>query len=489
MLGSRGGLGISPDSVDYVVAARNLADGVGYLDLSGRVATNFPPLFPLLLSAGQRLGVSAADSARFVNAAALALIVVLAFALLRRVVTSRVITIAATGAVACSPLLLRLSTMVWSEPLFVVFVMASLLCLTIVAVAAPGCARDLALAGGAATAAAGFMVRYAGLALIGLGLVTVVLLLWRESWRSLVVRVAVWVLIAGGVPLLWYLRNRSESSSEPLGPRVGTHEGPARLARLLGGALARLPDLGPPAFGVVVVVGLIVVACFALVPPPRTSTRVSWLRPLVPLVVFLPGYLAFASVSRLTAGSDLDWRILAPAWVPLVVVVAVGVERILVIAERAQRDTLVRALAVVAAGTVLVSGVVFFVRVAQPPDRVDQVGALSASPLTDAARRKAPSTVLSNNPWELAYREPTMPADLAFTPMRPGLSHRSLTTGAAVGLACVGPVWLAWFHTGGEASHPVLPGTALSLRAGVNFADGTLFRVVPSAKSCHKVGT
>jgi hypothetical protein len=488
VLGSRGGPGITPDSVDYIVGARHLAQGVGYSDFSGRAATNFPPLFPSLLALGERLGVSATDTARFVNAAALALTALLAFALLCRVATSRAIAIAATAAVACSPVLLRISSIVWSESVFVVFVMGSLLCLTIVAVTPPGRARDVALLGAAASAAAGFMVRYAGLALIGLGLMTLILLLWRESWRALAIRVTAYTVIAGGVPLLWYLRNRSASPGEPLGPRVATHEGPARLARLLGEALVQLPDLRPTAFGAVVVVGLIIVACFAAFLPRRTSAQVSWLRPLVPLVVFLPGYVVFAVVSRLTAGSDLSWRILAPAWVPLVVLGAVGVERMLVTAKRADRDTLVRVLTVVVTGAVVACGGVFLKRVARPPDRLDWVGAFSASPLSHAARREAPSTVLSNNPWKLAFDEPTLHTDLAFTPMRPGLSHRALTTGAVVSHACAGPVWLAWFHAAGEPSRPALRGTGLSLRTEASLADGTLYSVVPSAVICHKVG-
>ncbi|MDH3973444.1 MAG: hypothetical protein OEV42_04105 [Deltaproteobacteria bacterium] len=44
------GVGIQPDSITYINAARNIIEGNGYVDAGGNAITHFPPLYPLLLS-------------------------------------------------------------------------------------------------------------------------------------------------------------------------------------------------------------------------------------------------------------------------------------------------------------------------------------------------------------------------------------------------------------------------------------------------------
>ena len=51
---TRHGPGLSPDSVTYLSAARNLAAGRGYVDLTGQANTTFAPGYPAVLAAGGR---------------------------------------------------------------------------------------------------------------------------------------------------------------------------------------------------------------------------------------------------------------------------------------------------------------------------------------------------------------------------------------------------------------------------------------------------
>jgi RNA 3'-terminal phosphate cyclase len=51
LLATRAGPGLSPDSVTYVSAARNLTDGHGYSGFTGSALTVFPPAYPALLAA------------------------------------------------------------------------------------------------------------------------------------------------------------------------------------------------------------------------------------------------------------------------------------------------------------------------------------------------------------------------------------------------------------------------------------------------------
>ncbi len=62
------GIGLYPDSVTYILAARNLLHGSG-LSLNGLPITWFPPLYPALLAAPGALGFDPYDAARWIQCA------------------------------------------------------------------------------------------------------------------------------------------------------------------------------------------------------------------------------------------------------------------------------------------------------------------------------------------------------------------------------------------------------------------------------------
>lgn len=128
-IATRHGPGMSPDSVTYLSAARNLAAGHGYTDFTGQALTTFPPGYPALVAVLHVLGFSIATAARVVNAVSFGAVVLLAGTLIRRHTSSRAVALGATALVAVSPALINIASNAWSEPLFCALVLAFVLAL------------------------------------------------------------------------------------------------------------------------------------------------------------------------------------------------------------------------------------------------------------------------------------------------------------------------------------------------------------------------
>ena len=115
---NRSGVGWSWDSTDYVAVATNIANGRGLLDVTGLPMTVRPPGLSILIAAGISIGLSANLFLSLLNATCAFIVVALTFALLKRALSNRAITFATTSFVAFSPALLWQYSMAWSEPPF-----------------------------------------------------------------------------------------------------------------------------------------------------------------------------------------------------------------------------------------------------------------------------------------------------------------------------------------------------------------------------------
>src|SRR3954470_1017511 len=124
VIGTRQGLGLVGDSVDYVAAARSIAAGQGVRTLDGNGATTpltqFPPLYPALLTATAKIThTDPIDAARFVAIASylllLALVAWIAYEVSDR---SMGASLVACAIAAVSPPLLRISSTLISETPF-----------------------------------------------------------------------------------------------------------------------------------------------------------------------------------------------------------------------------------------------------------------------------------------------------------------------------------------------------------------------------------
>ena len=180
------------------------------------------------MTAVHALGLTFTSAARFVNALAFAAIVVLAWALIRRHVASPIVVVGATAAVALSSALLSISATAFSEPLFIVTVLGSLLALD---VASTSTRAVVWFAVGGLLAGASFTVRYVGAATVLSGVLVTLAVLRRAA-----VRVGARALLAFGVaaalsPAIWIAHAARSANPDLLGPRAAAHDSAVALAK------------------------------------------------------------------------------------------------------------------------------------------------------------------------------------------------------------------------------------------------------------------
>ena len=120
------GPAVTNDSVHYLSTAINFLAGEGWRDFLGEPLVSWPPLFPLLLSAGGWVGIEPFAAGRWINALAFGLTILVAGGWLRFALRSRLLVLAATATLAASLPLSELASSFMTEPLFVLFTLLAL---------------------------------------------------------------------------------------------------------------------------------------------------------------------------------------------------------------------------------------------------------------------------------------------------------------------------------------------------------------------------
>jgi hypothetical protein len=202
-VGTPWGIGLSPDAVGYVSAARSFAAGNGFSLWDGQPMTWWPPLYPATLGSLAAMGLEPVEGARLVNAILFAILVYMSGSWVARRTSSTAVAVGAAVAVLCSPTVVGVTLRAWSETLFVV------LCLGCLIVLGRGLAHGSrgALVWAAILAAAAAVTRYTGVALIAAACVSI-LILHGGAPRRRVVAAAFFGLIASLPLSAWLLRNR-----------------------------------------------------------------------------------------------------------------------------------------------------------------------------------------------------------------------------------------------------------------------------------------
>lgn len=314
---SHWGVGVTTDSVRYIAAARHLASGAGLLTHEGGLLVRHPPLYPAVLAALDRaLSVDPLTSARLVGALLMGAVVYLAgLLMLGHLRRSPWLVFLSVALLAIAGPLFQVSTMAWSEPLFLT---CALLCLLgIESYVRRGDARTLVFT--AVAAALACLTRYVGGTLILTGAVCI-LVLGRRSpttrWKHTSV-----VLLIALVPVgLWLLRNALLT-----GTLVGARsESPLTLwgnvERTFAVTLGWFAYGG--AIGRRVVAALLVGALAAMA---ALGARGRWVRvrerllDLAPVLLFTVVYAVVVVAGAATVRSDVvSTRLLSPIFVPLV---------------------------------------------------------------------------------------------------------------------------------------------------------------------------
>lgn len=115
-----GGLGTSPDAINYITASKTLNQGEGLLLFAEVPYLTWPPLFPTILAgvniASRFLGLDTVEGIRFFHALVFGFTVFLSGLLIWRYLHSQVLRLVALVFVACGLPVARMALYAWSEP-------------------------------------------------------------------------------------------------------------------------------------------------------------------------------------------------------------------------------------------------------------------------------------------------------------------------------------------------------------------------------------
>jgi hypothetical protein len=218
---TRWGVGLSPDSVVYIGAARSLLAGAGF-SLPGESSlfspvTHYPPLYSTLLAVIGFMGADPLDGAIWLN--------VIVFGV--NIFCSGLLLFAALGSLQLAVLgsfftltafpLVQVHTMAWSEPSFILFELLSILLL--LAYLKNPSKRNLVLA--STVAGLPLLCRYAGFSLIASG-VLAILFLGDGEQRSKLKNALIFAGI-GILPTVFWATRNWHAGGDPVNRTVSFH--------------------------------------------------------------------------------------------------------------------------------------------------------------------------------------------------------------------------------------------------------------------------
>ena len=333
------GAGLSYDSVVYISTAENLIAGEGLKPLYGEFV-HWPPLFPLLLAGLGYLGIEGADAGRFLNIVAFGLVIFVSGLWMLRNLMSAIVFMAGLVAVAVSYGVNYVSSHVWTEPLFILFVLVALLHMgSFLKGDVPTRSWWIGLILAGVFSALAALTRYPGITVIFVG---VVLLMLRRDSRPLIKFRDVFVYGSiSSFPLLIVLARNFAVSGTLTGARLNTTGN--SITQTFGEMLSVFhrwgfagSDLEWWHYYLWALFGAIVLMSIAVFILQRRKEAVSvWSfrdsDNVAPFALFAVVYLAFlVSLVPFTLGHEIDDRLLSAAYVPLILVFAFLFDRFFV---------------------------------------------------------------------------------------------------------------------------------------------------------------
>jgi hypothetical protein len=470
----RYGPGLSPDSAVYLSTAENAATGHGFVSYTGHTAAEFPPGFSAVLAAVSWVtGASVVTAARIVNALALGTVVIESSVLLRRHVASVALRIVGVAAAAAAQSLVYVATWAWSEPLFVALALGAIVCLEVAVADERGRRWTVAAA---LLAAAAFATRYLGLA-AGVAGVVVLADERRLTRRVRAARVAVFssifALASGAV-----IAHNIVATSTLTGPRGSPQIAFAHQLHATATELARwLVPRGLSDAERIVALGLAGVFVCVFARPIRKTTQPAR---VLALLAFGVAYLVMLEGSAASTSLDaIGPRLLAPLFVPLLVVALQAIDRFDERVAETRAAPVVGGIVVLAAAWAALSahrGVTYARAVRDVGAQYSSVGWRSSAVARFLrSRGVARDVVYSDDPaavWATTHlRARCLPPQL--TPYCGGLEGDPADLPRL--LANRHGVELAWFNDVGAPPEPVLRGHPVTLHPLTRGADGTVY--------------
>ncbi len=363
---SRYGIGLAPDSANYVSAARSLLAGRGFLCFDGTPFVGWPPLFPVILALLGMGGMDLLVGARILNAVAFGTIMFLSVRLFHTALKSSFLVIVGALFVVGSFALQSASAMLLSEAVFCLLAVLFIASLARLLVTPAAKLQVLC----SILAALLCLQRYAGLAIVFAGALS--LLAWLRGCRFRRRMVHAGVLLgAAALPLaVWMTRNYLVTST------VTGERSPAvqTVFQKLVMALVIIGDWFYPrvtpgwlawllfGFFAVVLMGLVAAALLRARREPPLSVALIRVSASV-LVVFV---LTLAAISSIVAFDEVSPRLLAPVYVPTIILVLCGLEGVgQWSGQRFRHPSVGRAAAAVIAGLSLIHPLQWSIRLSR----------------------------------------------------------------------------------------------------------------------------
>ncbi|OYT73574.1 MAG: hypothetical protein CFK52_01240 [Chloracidobacterium sp. CP2_5A] len=310
------GIGLSPDSVGYLAIAKNALSGLGLTTYRGEPLVSQPPLYPLVIAFVAFLfHVDLAASPILINVALFCLLIYLAGKLAFEVAQSAAIAFIAALSTLFGVPIFWVSIFAWSELLFIFLLVLNL---WLVCLHSRKKSFYLIILFSILTGLA-YLVRYAGITLLISNLICLASI--RDARRALRLKSVLLSAFISYLPgFLWMIRNYALLGS-PLGPRVAPSLSFQENVVLFSNTIAswiifplflyqeNFSFLWPLVFFLLIFLCYLAYNCF-------TEANV----PLLALCIFCLIYFAFILFSSMLVAYDpIDSRLLAPAFIPLAI--------------------------------------------------------------------------------------------------------------------------------------------------------------------------
>ena len=338
-----GGIGISPDSVGYSVAAINLKEKGVLVDFNGLALVDFPAGYPLFLTVTYFVtGVSPILLAPIINAFLYVGVILMSSYIMQSFQgVTRWYRIGILILLASSPCLWEVYGMIWSETLFLFLILLYFLAWKNFIVQK----TILSLILFALVAAYGFVTRFAGITLIATGFAWILFdgsLVWLKKVKHL----TIFFLTGISLVLINLIRNHYAS-----GTLSGVREKALRtvgenlmdIGAVLGGWF---PFIGEhPLAGAIVFCGLVAFAAIQILYRIIQQQFYSKMETIV-YGFFLMYSVFIVAISSISRFEELSSRLLSPMYIPMIWVTTSWVTIYIVKRTRAIRILLLLAFAV-----------------------------------------------------------------------------------------------------------------------------------------------
>lgn len=326
LLVSHYGVGVSPDSVYYISVARHVADGTGFVGYDGYYYVLQPPFYPLLLATIKILfSIDPLVSAGYLNAFLFGLIVYYSGLFLLNHLKSLPLIILGTISILVSFVLIQISFIALSEPLFILFVILYLHYFDIYR--EKKTITSLLLFSTAVTLSC--LTRYVGIIIILAG--TISIFIWgRKNLKEKFLHIIFFLIITLLPTGLWILRNFLTSGTFVGRRAESSYTFSDNLVFLFNAVLKWYFPIQINAGEMFLFILIIVAGIFGGIVLANKSKKgeikLGQTGPVFVFILFYSGIIVISSTT--TAYDKIANRLLSPIYVPMIIITFLLIDNI-----------------------------------------------------------------------------------------------------------------------------------------------------------------